>query len=293
MREAAQSARATARAAAGAADSDGPLAACPKCACAFPADAPEPAACPGCGLVLAKWRKYHDGGGRSSTARPGPGAAGAAGADRDPAEAPAWPARARAYLLDLPVAKDPGLALLGRGLLLAFFVLWTPALLTLDLGLDDPEALPSSFWFWHRVDLVFHEAGHVLFRPFGEFLTTLGGSLNQLLMPAIAGGVLLVRTRDPFGAALCLWWLGQSLVDLAPYINDARALKMQLVGGGTGLDRPGVHDWENILLDLHLIHRDHAIASTAKGLGGLLILLGLAWAGFLLYGTFRQWRAAR
>ncbi|MBN4080005.1 hypothetical protein JYT60_02085, partial [bacterium AH-315-C08] len=40
--------------------------------------------------------------------------------------------------------------------------------------------------FIHSVNLVFHEAGHVLFSIFGnQTLTILGGSLNQLLIPFI------------------------------------------------------------------------------------------------------------
>ena len=40
--------------------------------------------------------------------------------------------------------------------------------------------------FIHTVNLVFHEAGHVIFAIFGNrTLTILGGSLNQLLIPFI------------------------------------------------------------------------------------------------------------
>lgn len=42
--------------------------------------------------------------------------------------------------------------------------------------------------------LPFHEAGHyAIFRWFGDFIQILGGSLAQLLMPAILAGALLVR----------------------------------------------------------------------------------------------------
>lgn len=43
---------------------------------------------------------------------------------------------------------------------------------------------PSTYRFLDRVDLVFHEAGHVIFGPFGEFIGILGGSLMQVLIPA-------------------------------------------------------------------------------------------------------------
>jgi len=43
----------------------------------------------------------------------------------------------------------------------------------------------------------------------------------------IACLVAFWRRRDRFGAAVAVWWAGQNLVDLAPYINDARALQLK------------------------------------------------------------------
>jgi len=101
----------------------------------------------------------------------------------------------------------------------------------------------------HLVNLPFHEGGHVVFSFFGSrLLTSLGGSLMQLIIPLTCAAVLLFRTRDPFGAALAVWWLGESFVDLAPYIADARALSLTLLGGGTGATTPyGFHYWNFIL----------------------------------------------
>ncbi|MDZ7736751.1 MAG: hypothetical protein U5P41_12120 [Gammaproteobacteria bacterium] len=99
--------------------------------------------------------------------------------------------------------------------------------------------------------------------------------------------VLLFTNRDPFGAAFGLWWLGQSFMDCAPYINDARALELQLLGGGTGADRPGMHDWENILLDLDMIEYDHQIATLFDTIGAFLVLLAIAWAGYILYRQYQ------
>ena len=136
--------------------------------------------------------------------------------------------------------------------------------------------------FMHRIDLVFHEAGHVFFMPFGAFMAILGGTLGQLIMPVVVIVALIVTSGDTFGASVGLWWLGQSLMDCAPYIADARALQLQLVGGGTGADRPGAHDWENMLLDLNLIQHDLRIASIAHAIGALVMLLAFAWGAYLL-----------
>jgi len=142
--------------------------------------------------------------------------------------------------------------------------------------------------FLDLVNLAFHEAGHVAFIPFGRFMTILGGSLGQLIMPLIVMGVFLWKQHDGFGGAAALWWTGQSLMDLAPYIDDARALVLPLVGGGTGADRPGMHDWEHILLHLGMIQHDHRIAWVADSLWSLIVLTALAWGGYLLYRQYRN-----
>jgi hypothetical protein len=142
------------------------------------------------------------------------------------------------------------------------------------------ERMMSSFL--HNIDLVFHEAGHVLFMPFGEFLTVLGGSLMQLIVPVVVSVVLLFEKRDPFGAALALWWIGQNLLDLAPYIGDARSLQLILLGGVTGADAPGYHDWENILRDLGLLQFDRRIALVAALTGRVLMALAILWGVLVL-----------
>ena len=47
--------------------------------------------------------------------------------------------------------------------------------------------------FVHLINLVFHEAGHIIFSPFGEFMTILGGSLMQVLIPLICAAAFLVQ----------------------------------------------------------------------------------------------------
>ena len=88
--------------------------------------------------------------------------------------------------------------------------------------------------FLHLINLPFHEAGHLLFIPLGRFMTVLGGTLGQILMPLVCLGTFLIKTRDLFGASVALWWTAESFMDIAPYINDARALDLMLLGRGYG-----------------------------------------------------------
>lgn len=138
----------------------------------------------------------------------------------------------------------------------------------------------------HLINTPFHEFGHLLFVPFGRFMTIVGGTLGQLLMPLICAAVLLLKTRDAFGASVALWWFGENFLDISVYINDARDLELILLSGVTGKEDDG-HDWHNILGDLGWLPYDHMIADGAYKFGMLLMLLALAWGALMLK---KQWQ---
>jgi len=141
--------------------------------------------------------------------------------------------------------------------------------------------------FMHLINLPFHEAGHIIFSPFGRFIMFLGGTLGQVLIPLTCTVALLLTAGQNFGAAASLWWCGQNFLDVAPYINDARALHLILLGGVTGKETDG-HDWENILRTLGWLKYDHLLAKLAYGTGLALMILALAWGGYLLYRQFKN-----
>jgi hypothetical protein len=140
----------------------------------------------------------------------------------------------------------------------------------------------------HRVNLVFHEAGHVLFMPFGDFMSVLGGSLMQLIVPAVVMGTFAFRYHNSFGASVGLWWFAQSLMDLAPYIGDARSGELILLGGVTGMDAPGYHDWSNLLARTGRLASDTIYAARVDALGELLMWLAIVWGGVLLHRQYRN-----
>jgi hypothetical protein len=160
------------------------------------------------------------------------------------------------------------------GIFLALF-LWGASFVLRGFGAAADSVL-------HYVHLPFHEAGHILFMPFGRFVMTLGGSFMQLAIPLVCLATLLVKTRDPFGASLALFWTGHSLIDLAPYIADARALELVLVGGFTGAEVEG-HDWEYLLGTLGMLEYDRLLGRMAHALGVALILMALTWGGTVLW----------
>jgi hypothetical protein len=177
-------------------------------------------------------------------------------------------------------------AAVGRGVLVLLLALWTTTLV------GDVSAERANNSFLHLPNLVFHEAGHILFSPFGRFMTVLGGSLTQVLVPLVCAGAFLWQTRDPFGAAVAIWWAGENLIDVAPYINDARELKLVLLGGRTGAEVEG-HDWEYLLYAMGLAHKDHTIAAAVQAIGILIMIAALVWGAIVVLNQTGMLRPSR
>jgi hypothetical protein len=134
-------------------------------------------------------------------------------------------------------------------------------------------ASPGTYRFLDRVDLVFHEAGHVFFGFLGEFIGILGGSIMQVLIPAIVV-VYFLAHRQRYSASVSLFWVAQSLFNVSVYVKDARARVLPLLG-----DDISAHDWHNILGRLHLLNWDQAI-------GNLIYTLGLVALAASVLGGF-------
>jgi hypothetical protein len=184
--------------------------------------------------------------------------------------------------------EGPAISQLPLGFQVAIFLaagLWGTAFIARGFGAASDSVL-------HYVHLPFHEAGHVLFMPFGRFVMTLAGSFMQLAIPLVCLATLLIKARDAFGASLALFWTGHSLMDLAPYIADARALELVLLGGHTGAEAEG-HDWEYLLGALGLLEYDRLLGRMAHGFGVALILLALAWGGTVLWRQVPRIRERR
>ena len=140
----------------------------------------------------------------------------------------------------------------------------------------------------HGVHLVFHEAGHAIFAMVGapRTLVAFMGSGLQVLFPLIISGAFYLKNRDAYGAAVCLWWAGHATLDVAPYIADARALELPLLGGGTGREIEG-HDWEFLLGEWNALHHDTRIGAAVALAGRAAMIVAFAW-GFatLAYETW-------
>ncbi len=242
---------------------------CPKCSFAQPEHHSE---CPRCGIIIEKYRQLHDNLAKA-------GAPSVTLAEFSPGTTE--------FIKELLFYAKPETSLFifcGRALFFLVIVIWGLKFIFMPMA--------SNYVFdsiWHLINLPFHEFGHILFRPFGRLMTSLGGSIAQVLMPVICLAVFLIKTRDTFAASFCLWWTGQNFMDLAPYINDARSLTLPLLGGNTGRTSPyGFHDWEFILQETKLLRYDYVLANFADKIGRFLMIVAFIWGGYILFKQYKN-----
>jgi hypothetical protein len=134
---------------------------------------------------------------------------------------------------------------------------------------------------WHLIDgvnLLIHEAGHFVFSPFGEFLMIAGGSLFQVIMPALFVGYFVYNEKY-YSAALVLFWVGESILNVSVYAGDSIVLQLPLLGG-----QDSVHDWNYLLTSLNLLSSTSMIAGLIRFLGTIVIVL--AAVGAFKYASF-------
>ncbi len=134
---------------------------------------------------------------------------------------------------------------------------------------------PCSFYFLRGADVLFHEAGHLIFGVFGGWAGVLGGTVMQLLIPAFLAGYFLKEGRG-FSASVMLFWVAENFFGISIYIRDARTQALDYVGGD-------IHDWGYILSHARWLKYDGPIADGVWWAGMLLLLssviLGIGHSG--------------
>jgi hypothetical protein len=133
---------------------------------------------------------------------------------------------------------------------LAFYIFWS-------------AAQPCRFNLLSSADLFLHEAGHPIFDIFGEYVGIWGGTLMQLLVPALFVGYFFYQ-RQNYSASVVLCWFGQNFFHIAEYIKDARVQELPLVGGGE-------HDWNRLLFSMRVLQWDQEIGNMVWFLGVMII----------------------
>lgn len=121
------------------------------------------------------------------------------------------------------------------------------------------------------VNLAFHEAGHLFLGFFGRFIMMSGGTVFQLLIPAVCAAHLR-RQGNRLGWQLCVFWFGENLLNISNYAADAITQALPLVGGGE-------HDWTYLLTATHLIAHTPAAAKAIFLAGSAVIFWSLYLIG--------------
>jgi hypothetical protein len=117
---------------------------------------------------------------------------------------------------------------------------------------------PFLLWITDWMNLYMHEAGHLLFKIFGQWMYFLGGSLTQILLP-LSLVIIIAKQRNWYiGAAG--FWTGENMINVSIYIKDAPFRKLHLIGKGL------IHDW-NWLLSNNL--------DVAESLGDIVFIIGI------------------
>jgi hypothetical protein len=124
-----------------------------------------------------------------------------------------------------------------------------------------------------HANLVFHEAGHVIFGILGGTLGLYGGTLGQLAVPLIVGATFW-KQQDTVSTAIAGVWFFQNFLSIARYMADARAQLLPLGGGSD-------HDWTNIFSRWGALASDTTIANVVAAAG---------WIGMMAVWGWLMWR---
>ena len=139
---------------------------------------------------------------------------------------------------------------------------------------------PDNFHFIGGVNLLIHEAGHFIFMFFGDFIHVLGGSLNQVLIPAIFAVYFFLWRKEPFSGGIMLMWMGESLAEVANYAADAIVMQLPLLGGDNV-----IHDWNYLFSALHVLPQTPGISSAMYGMSYMIFAAG---AAISIYSVFNK-----
>lgn len=140
---------------------------------------------------------------------------------------------------------------------------------------------PMQGSFIDLVDLPIHETGHLIFRLFGEFMMIAGGSIFQVLFPAVFVGYFIWNFKY-YSAAIVLFWVGQSILNVYVYASDAQAMQLVLTSGLTGSEG-SFHDWNYMLDRLGILGSTRTVAGLIRAAGTLTIIAGSI---FSIYYSF-------
>lgn len=146
---------------------------------------------------------------------------------------------------------------------------WLPSLLLLPIALFLIYNQGEFILLLDHFNLLIHEGGHGIFRIFGKFIYTLGGSIMQTLIPLIFIFYFYIN-RQKVGIQISILFLAGNLMNIGVYAADARSRLLPLLGGNKVY-----HDWNWLLHEMNMLQYDNIIGTTFYIAGILCCLFAL------------------
>ena len=147
----------------------------------------------------------------------------------------------------------------------------------------------GGFLMIDNVNLIVHEAGHLLFSYLGYTLMIWGGTILQLFVP-LALAAYFAYLRQPAATAFCSFFFFENFLYISVYMADARAQALPLVTVG---DSDYVeHDWNYIFSSLGVLQHDLGIAAVMGFVGWLGMIATMCWLAWRAQQSNQQTRAA-
>ena len=146
---------------------------------------------------------------------------------------------------------------------------WLSSILLLPIALFLVFNQGEFILLLDHFNLLIHEGGHGIFRVFGKFIYTLGGSIMQTLIPLLFI-LYFVVNRQKVGIQISILFLAGNLMNVGVYASDARSRLLPLLGGNKVY-----HDWHWLLREVNMLQYDHLI-------GTLLYVAGILCCVFAL-----------
>lgn len=103
------------------------------------------------------------------------------------------------------------------------------------------------------MNLVIHEAGHIVFMIFGKFIEMLGGSLLQIIVPI--SFVVYFLLKEEYPGFFSIFWLDDCVINVATYMADARVCQLPLIAEGL------IYDWNWLFTEMNMLSKAETIGS--------------------------------
>lgn len=123
--------------------------------------------------------------------------------------------------------------------------------------------------FINYANVIFHEAGHVIFSFFGDFIHVFGGTLGEFLVPLIVTIHFLIN-KNLYGAGFGLWWTSTAFWSISVYSRDAQAQLLPLITGNSE-----DHDWTYLLGQLGILRHDQLVGNIFLGISMFFFVCAL------------------